>query len=200
MVCFRDSTISVAPVMIAMLSNFVLPMRNVLSKKIMMSTADTVNAGTENEKLLRGSSEHGGDTPDILPQKKNKSDGNPAESFFLTSLFASYFLFPFWLLAGIADYSFIPIIYSKNALMYVLLSGLMHAMYNLSSFGFLSRVSTPTTHAIANVFKRVFTIWTAVVFFGSTDSTLSPLSIAGLVLSTIGLFWYGSITANTGKK
>ena len=44
MVCFRDSTVSLAPVLIAMFSNFVLPMRNVLSKKIMITNADAMSA------------------------------------------------------------------------------------------------------------------------------------------------------------
>ena len=45
-VCFRDSTVSLAPIVIAMLSNFVLPMRNVLSKKIMLANAESPKEGT----------------------------------------------------------------------------------------------------------------------------------------------------------
>ena len=43
-VCFRASTISIIPVLIAMFSNFVLPMRNVLTKKIMLSDSAAPNA------------------------------------------------------------------------------------------------------------------------------------------------------------
>jgi hypothetical protein len=130
--------------------------------------------------------------PPALPLKK-KSD--PAESFYITSLYAAYFLMPFWSISCILDYAFLGHIFSPQAFPMLALSGLMHALYNLSSFGFLSRVSTPTTHAIANVFKRVFTIWSAIVFFGNTDKVLSPLTIGGLLVSTVGLLWYGSLTA-----
>ena len=132
--------------------------------------------------------------------KKPKSDGNPAESFYITSLYAAYFLFPFWLAFTAFDYTFLFRIFEYNACFYVMLSGFMHASYNLSSFGFLSRVSTPTTHAIANVFKRVFTIGSAIVFFGSAEKGFSTLTIVGLTVSTLGLFWYGSLTAAAKSK
>lgn len=187
-----------------MISNFVLPMRNVLSKKIMISvaTADNVNAAITSTTPDAGhcSDNIEGQAPEKLALiKKAKSDGNPAESFYMTSLLAAYFLFPFWLGACIVDFSFLGRIFSRDALTMSLLSGLMHSSYNLSSFGFLSRVTTPTTHAIANVFKRVFTIWTAIVFFGSSDDNMSPLTVAGLAVSSLGLFWYGSITAGSKK-
>jgi hypothetical protein len=165
---------------------------------------------TESTKLLDGqptpSDEESGENSIATPSKTSKptkgekGDGNPAESFYLTSLIAAYFMLPFWLLCSLIDVEFLSKIFSHDALLYVLLSGLMHASYNLSSFGFLSRVSTPTTHAIANVFKRVFTIWSAIVFFGATDDAMTPLTIGGLAVATAGLFWYGSLTASNKKS
>jgi hypothetical protein len=211
-ICFRDSTISIYPIMIAMLSNFVLPMRNVLSKKIMINDGlSTQNPSGENRRLLDNASlgkgsEHSEEnppspivTPPPASKKASNKEGNPAESFYLTSLIAAYFMLPFWAIVSIYHYQFLIKVYSYDIVKYVMLSGLMHASYNLSSFGFLSRVSTPTTHAIANVFKRVFTIWSAIMFFGNTDSSMSTVTVVGLAISTIGLFWYGNITANTKK-
>ena len=54
-VCFRDSTVSIAPIVIAMLSNFVLPMRNVLSKKIMISNAEAPKEASGNPHRLLSS-------------------------------------------------------------------------------------------------------------------------------------------------
>ena len=157
----------------------------------------------EQKALLGHDSNHDiEDNPNAPPPPvaiKKTKDGNPAESFYMMSLVAAYFLLPFWFLTCLIDYSFMNRIYDVESLSYVMISGFMHASYNLSSFGFLSRVSTPTTHAIANVFKRVFTIWSAIVFFGQTDNVLKPLTIGGLAVSTLGLFWYGSITANAKK-
>jgi len=199
-----------------MLSNFVLPMRNVLTKKIMFADSATVSAAavasevssstgaSEVTKLLETGTdvESSSVTIEKTPAKKiksDKSDGNPAESFYLTSLIAAYYMSPFWIACCIVDYTFLFTIFSNDALNYLMLSGLMHAMYNLSSFGFLSRVSTPTTHAIANVFKRVFTIWSAVVFFGTSEDKMTLLTVAGLTTSTLGLFWYGNLSASSKK-
>ena len=183
-------------------------MRNVLTKKIMFAdTAATTTSGSsivnsENTKLLalENADEAATVAEKEISKKSGKGEGNPLESFYLTSLIAAYFLFPFWAIACTIHYVFLERILTGDSLKYVMLSGLMHAAYNLSSFGFLSRVSTPTTHAIANVFKRVFTIWSAVVFFGSSETSMTSLTVGGLLVSTIGLFWYGSITASSSKK
>lgn len=214
-VCFRASTISIVPVLIAMLSNFVLPMRNVLTKKIMFSDSAAANASNSTSATAElGSSSHSAhgtsessrllddaETSEKTPKKLKveKGEGNPAESFYLTSLIAAYFFSPFWIACCILDYTFLFKIFSGEGLYYLMLSGFMHASYNLSSFGFLSRVSTPTTHAIANVFKRVFTIWSAVAFFGTSEDKMTSLTVFGLAISTIGLFWYGNLTASSKK-
>lgn len=80
-----------------------------------------------------------------------------------------------------------------------------HSIYNLSSFMFLSRVS-PLTHAIGNVFKRVFTMLSAVVWTAIVVSTTSPTDthsypvsvgslhmIIGFIIACFGLFYYATI-------
>ena len=78
-------------------------------------------------------------------------------------------------------------------------SGVTHAVYNIASYGVLSRMKSPTTHAIANVFKRIFTIGSAVVVFGDSDTQLTIISYMGLVIASIGLIWYQFELTKNGR-
>ena len=80
-------------------------------------------------------------------------------------------------------------------------SGVTHAVYNIASYGVLSRMQSPTTHAVANVFKRIFTIGSAMMVFGNTDTKLTVLSYIGLAIASIGLIWYQfELTNNTSER
>ena len=150
MVCFRDSTISIIPVVVAMVSNFTNPLRNVLSKRIM----GTVSSREEKESTTAQT--EGGEMQKLIPSKNetvaveeeqididldmSSRQKDSFEVFFTLSLHSSYLMVPIWIIVNITNHGFVHTCFRGSAFLNLLFSGILHAAYNLSSFGFLSRV------------------------------------------------------------
>ena len=124
-----------------MLSNFTNPLRNVLSKSFMGTTAVTdgeseCNVGTtengEMQKLIQSEDnrlvlEHdavdiktGVDAMCTVASKKGK---NSFEVFFTLSSNATYLLIPAWVIVNIINYDFIYASYRRPASLYLFISG-----------------------------------------------------------------------------
>ena len=63
------------------------------------------------------------------------------------------------------------------------LNGLAYTAYNLASFAVLSRVDT-SSHAVLNVFRRVFVITVTTVYFGTP---MSAANMFGIMLAVAGV-------------
>ncbi|KAJ1562702.1 hypothetical protein HK096_005175 [Nowakowskiella sp. JEL0078] len=66
-------------------------------------------------------------------------------------------------------------------------AGAFHFLYNLFSFDVLSQVSSPVTHSLFNVGKRVVTILYSMFYF---KNRLVPINMIGIMLANLGVFWY----------
>ena len=208
LVCFKDSTISLVPVLIAVSSNFLYPLRNVLGKKAMQvqqEDDEDLDINTNN----RRTSEHFGDKSSIdvnsdnlidkeqiplLPRESKNNDKKSSldavEVFYRVSFLGLYLILPFIICFILLDGLYVLRSFGSKAWSNLVYSGVTHAVYNIASYGVLERMRSPTTHAIANVFKRIFTIGSAVVVFGDSDTKLTIVSYIGLVIASIGLVWY----------
>lgn len=70
-------------------------------------------------------------------------------------------------------------------------NGLVHFLQNLLAFQVLTHVS-PVTYSIANLFKRVFVILLAIVWFGQH---VTPVQWVGIALTFLGLYLYNDSKA-----
>ena len=213
LVCFKDSTISMVPVVIAVSSNFLYPLRNVLGKKSMQLGVDNDDEDDNNEtkhilsNYLHENTEtysSGGidkhENP-LLEASRGKKSMDAVEVFYRVSFLALYLIFPIFILLMLLNGMYVLQKFHSDAWMNLGYSGVTHAVYNIASYGVLSRMQSPTTHAVANVFKRIFTIGSAMMVFGNTDTKLTVLSYIGLAIASIGLIWYQfELTNNTSER
>ncbi|KNC97094.1 uncharacterized protein SPPG_09475 [Spizellomyces punctatus DAOM BR117] len=75
---------------------------------------------------------------------------------------------------------------TNDASTYLVLGASLHFAYNLFSFAVLDKLS-PVTHAVTNVMKRVMTIISSLLYFGT------PFNLAqffGFILANTGVGWY----------
>jgi multidrug transporter EmrE-like cation transporter len=78
----------------------------------------------------------------------------------------------------------------------LLSNGVVHFSQNLLAFSVLG-LTSPVTYSIASLFKRVFVICFAILWFGQT---VTPLQWAGIVLTFIGLYLYNDSKVRTGGE
>lgn len=71
-------------------------------------------------------------------------------------------------------------------------NGLAYTVYNLMSFMVLTRTNI-ATHAVLNVFRRVFIIVFTSIYFGNH---LSALNIFGICLSIVGVLLFNKVKEN----
>ena len=76
------------------------------------------------------------------------------------------------------------------------ISSLSHFTYNTASIGALQTVSS-LTHAILNLSKRVFVIFTNIAYF---QTPLSACMVVGLLVFFVGLFFYFKIVAGSDNS
>ncbi|PWN20764.1 TPT-domain-containing protein [Microstroma glucosiphilum] len=75
-------------------------------------------------------------------------------------------------------------------------NGIVHFSQNLLAFSVLG-LTSPVTYSIASLFKRVFVICFAILWFGQT---VTRLQWAGIVLTFIGLYLYNDSKVRTGSE
>lgn len=78
----------------------------------------------------------------------------------------------------------------------LLSNGIVHFSQNLLAFSVLG-LTSPVTYSIASLFKRVFVICFAILWFGQT---VTRLQWAGIVLTFIGLYLYNDSKVRTGGE
>jgi drug/metabolite transporter (DMT)-like permease len=167
--CYADPTMNAVAIGAAMLSNAVLPMRNVLTKKI-ARPASSMPEG-------------------CLPTTKQVKLQEPKGVllFCLLSALGAVYVGS----AAIVSILLFSIAMTPDPgiLFQALASSLMYTGYNSFSFLVLGRME-PVRHAIFNVFKRAFNILTSMLFFGLpiTSQFMIGLSIAmfGLIVYSFG--------------
>lgn len=78
---------------------------------------------------------------------------------------------------------------NSEMLYYLLQSASGSFLYNLFSFKVLTSLS-PISHSILNIFKRVFTVMTSLIYF---SKPLSHIQMTGMLIADLGVFFYSII-------
>ena len=167
MACYKDSSANYLSVAAALLSNAVLPLRNIFTKSYSSKASLIPTSST-------GGTEGTGGVAQPRPS-----------GFILFSLISSVGSVVVGAAALLA-YSLAPFAFSSGANCESLFSSLTYCGYNSFSFLVLGRLD-PMTHAMLNVFKRAFNIITSMLFFAQPFTAQFML---GLTISLVGMMFY----------
>ncbi|MBE7181826.1 MAG: EamA family transporter [Terriglobus roseus] len=179
MACSADLSGNFIGIMTALASALLFVTQNIVSKKLF------------NEAAL---AEQEGATRTNKPDKLNLLCYSSGLSFLFTA--------PIWLLSEgrlligdvLSDGSFglstgTEIDHGRLALEYVF-NGTFHFLQSLVAFILLSMIS-PVTYSVASLFKRIFVILFAIVWFGNQMTSIQAI---GILLTFLGLYLYDRVS------
>ena len=78
----------------------------------------------------------------------------------------------------------------------IFVNGVVHFAQNLLAFQVLAHVS-PVTYSVANLFKRVFVILLAIIWF---RQQVTPLQWIGIALTFVGLYMYNNTKGHSAEQ
>ena len=155
---WKDSTCNYASISIALISNFMMPLRNVMMK---------ANEESSNEKC---------------ENKLNEMQPSGFIMFSVISAIGSFFIG--WVVLVYSSIEGIPLLYDIGKMPLMLLSSISFFGYNGASFIVL-HMSDPLTHGVLNVLKRFFNIFCNIAVL-HTDSFSKEIA-KGLIISFFGM-------------
>ena len=154
---WKDSTCNYASISIALISNFMMPLRNVMMK---------ANEESSNKKEI----------------ELNETQPSGFIMFSVISAIGSFFIG--WVVLVYSSIEGIPLLYDIGKLPLMLLSSISFFGYNGASFIVL-HMSDPLTHGVLNVLKRFFNIFCNIAVL-HTDSFSKEIA-KGLIISFLGM-------------
>ena len=154
---WKDSTCNYASISIALISNFMMPLRNVMMK---------ANEESSNEKEI----------------ELNETQPSGFIMFSVISAIGSFFIG--WVVLVYSSIEGIPLLYDIGKMPLMLLSSISFFGYNGASFIVL-HMSDPLTHGVLNVLKRFFNIFCNIAVL-HTDSFSKEIA-KGLIISFLGM-------------
>lgn len=107
-----------------------------------------------------------------------------ANLLFHSSLISAVFLTPYFFLFEISEFDWGDVTF--QTILFVICNGLFQYGQCICAF-FVVSLTSPVTYSIASLFKRVFVIVLALLWFGNP---VTPLNLLGIMTTFLGLYLY----------